>query len=170
MMANDPPTNQKIVAHQAALLAAGVPAAIISVPQRPLYWPSFFSDQASDVSVDLSARTMTALQEVGGWVGGWVGGRAGGRTGQQLIQIDPTPAVPCHAWQLAATAHRHTVQMFCVWLTAAPNCHALPPLPPLPPVQMGVIDAAGNILANPRRGFTFDWRVGGWVGGWVGGA
>ena len=70
MMQLDPPTNQKIQAQQAALAAAGVPSTIIPVPQRALYWPSFFSDQAADVSVDLSARTVTALQEVGGGAGG----------------------------------------------------------------------------------------------------
>ena len=71
MMANDPPTNQKIVAHQAALHAAGVSAAIIPVPIRAVYWPSFFSDQASDMSVDLSGRTVSALQEVGACAGRW---------------------------------------------------------------------------------------------------
>ena len=35
----------------------------------------------------------------------------------------------------------------------------------LPLLQMGVLDADGNVLANPRRGFNFDWRVGGWVAG-----
>lgn len=38
-----------------------------------------------------------------------------------------------------------------------------------PPAQIGVLDGDGNILANPRRIYTFNWQVGRWAGGWVSG-
>jgi hypothetical protein len=79
-MQNDAATRDRIQDQLDVLVAAGTPAAAISVPQRPIYWPCFFSDQAADIPVDLSGRTVSALQEVGGRVG--QGARQAGRVGR----------------------------------------------------------------------------------------
>lgn len=81
-MQNDAATRDRIQDQLDVLVAAGTPAAAISMPQRPLYWPCFFSDQAADIPVDLSGRTVSALQEVGGRGSGkWAGGGTPGRVG-----------------------------------------------------------------------------------------
>ncbi|PSC73083.1 hypothetical protein C2E20_3669 [Micractinium conductrix] len=64
-MPKDAPTADRIRRNKAALNEAGVRAQIIEVGPRPVYWPTFFSDQASDISPELSEQIVEALVEIG---------------------------------------------------------------------------------------------------------
>ena len=132
---------------------AGVPAQTISVPQRPIYWPTFFSDQASDVTPELSEKTVEALLKVGAAPAGFC------------------CCCPLCLWGLSGgQPHRRS--------TTCPNTHALLPtrraalrlLPNFPTAkQIGVIDQNGTVLDDPRKGFPgLDWRVGGFLLRWLG--
>ncbi|KAL4441476.1 hypothetical protein ABPG77_001980 [Micractinium sp. CCAP 211/92] len=71
-MQKDTPTNERIERNQEVLAEAGVPAQIIHVPERAVY-PTFFSDQAADISPQLSIKIVAALKQIGvldekGWL------------------------------------------------------------------------------------------------------
>lgn len=71
-MQHDEAAKQRVARNQGALRQAGVRAETLQVPQRAVY-PAFFSDQAADISPQLSQRLVEGLTELGvldqeGWM------------------------------------------------------------------------------------------------------